>query len=302
MEGLAEQVGFMGDTGEPNFQSTEKGWNAREDWLVARGLRHPALRGECNGEVTDIALACIAASAIWSERIPPGYWHSEGGMDESVLAFHLGRCNVRDTSTVVMRLQSRGFARHKPQAGILLTASGRRHYETVVAPRLRIPSPSTILDFQRIGSVPLFKTDLPADLAQNLLTRWAEADICSSNGAYLAATLMYASVAEGVLGWWARERCKEALTAKSAPKDRSRNPLPVEQWNLFALIQVAKELGWLDLTMGDFVDQLRNVRNLVHPWKQLRDKTVVDKRICTIAKMVAEAAIEVSRSDQRGKE
>lgn len=286
-EGLTEQSSHMAETGEPSFRSTERGWAAREDWLRARGLRHPALAGEYDDRVEDIALACLAAAAIRSERTPPGYWASDGAIPEPVLAFYLGRCGAGDAAAIVARLQSRRYARYTTEQRIRITSSGRRHYDEVVAPALKILSPTTVLDFLAIGTVALSATPLPPDLGRNLWNRWTEARLCCSSGAYLAATIMYASVAEGVLGWWVRTRRVEAQAATSAPKRKL-----VEEWTLHEMLQVAKELGWLDATLAGFVNQLRDVRNLVHPWRQLQDATLVDGRVCAVAQMVAEGAVQ----------
>lgn len=293
-DGLAEQSGTT-DTGEPTFRATEKGWVAREDWLTAQRLRHRVFDGQYDGPGEHVVLALLAAEEIQSEHTPAGYLAGDGSIVEPLLTFYAVRCGVRDLSAIIARLTSKGLVRSKEEQQLIITPSGRREYDDVVVPALRIAERSTVLDLLRIGSVALFATPLPSTLVENLQSRWREATLCESVEAYLAATLMYASVAEGVLGWLIREHHDEAAAAASAPK-RNGKAIPVDAWNLVDMVRVAREVGWFDVTLGGFVDQLRDVRNLVHPWKQVQTGTVVDRQVCALAKMVAErATAEVAR-------
>ena len=73
--------------------------------------------------------------------------------------------------------------------------------------------------------------------------------------------------------------------AKSAPK-RNGKVRPLREWSFFNLLRVAEELSWLPSVLsekddwndakaeiGDYVDVVRQIRNLVHPARYAGDFT-----------------------------
>lgn len=113
---------------------------------------------------------------------------------------------------------------------------------------------------------------------QDILNRrWEEVNQCISAGANLAATVMMGGLLESLL--IARINVasnKSAIfTAKAAPRDKAAKTLPLSDWKLVALVEVAHELGWLTKSAKDVGNVLREFRNYVHPHKEHSDGIVI---------------------------
>lgn len=104
--------------------------------------------------------------------------------------------------------------------------------------------------------------------------RWTEVQSCMSVGANLAATVMMGGLMESLL--LARinfSTNKPALyTAKAAPKDRQGKTLPLSDWKLTAMVDVAHEVSWISKSAKDLGNVLRDFRNYVHPHKEHTDR------------------------------
>lgn len=117
-----------------------------------------------------------------------------------------------------------------------------------------------------------------------------EAELCAETGAYLAGCVMLGAALEGALIGVADEEALRADIEKSshAVRDKNGNLVPAENWPLHRLIALARELNWLPAKLppdedidldealeqgdvGDFVEYVREVRNLVHPGKHVRE-------------------------------
>ena len=97
--------------------------------------------------------------------------------------------------------------------------------------------------------------------------------------AYIACAILLGSLLEGVLSSFAQQRRDEAMNAKSAPRNR-KNQSEVEQidrWDLFTLINVANELGWITKHADRALDVIRWHRNYVHPNQMVADSPNLDK-------------------------
>ena len=106
-----------------------------------------------------------------------------------------------------------------------------------------------------------------------------ESERCAKTRAYYAACVLQGAVLEGLL----LAMCDGFLPNVSAhvcalPK-RQRPKGPIENWTLDQLIRVAKALRWLPARqnirgrrkIGDWVALVKELRNLVHPGKHVRD-------------------------------
>lgn len=105
-------------------------------------------------------------------------------------------------------------------------------------------------------------------LAKLLKQRLDEVQNCRLSGAHLSAVIMLGSVLEGVLFDVARNNMAQACRSKSAPK-RDGRPLPVKDWKLTSLIDVAHDCGWIELDARKFSHELRDYRNMVHATGEL---------------------------------
>lgn len=57
------------------------------------------------------------------------------------------------------------------------------------------------------------------------------------------------------------------------------------------MIDVAHELGWLGVDVKRFSHSLREFRNLVHPYQQLKEGVIPDEDTCKISWQVVRASI-----------
>lgn len=132
---------------------------------------------------------------------------------------------------------------------------------------------------------------LPHGLGDVLADRWDQAQRCINAAAYLAATIVMGSMLEGILRAVLERNPREANLSKAAPVDRETGkPLLFAKWSLSDMINVAHELGWLDRDVHAFSHALREFRNLVHPYEQLRLGTYPDRDTCDICWLVVQAA------------
>ena len=124
-----------------------------------------------------------------------------------------------------------------------------------------------------------------------LVTRYhTEAQICAEAGAYLAACVMLGAAIEGALVSMAEaeELRPDVERASSAVRDKKGVLVPPDEWSFGQLLALARELEWLPANLlpdedidldealergdvGDFVEYVREVRNLVHPGKYARE-------------------------------
>ncbi len=116
---------------------------------------------------------------------------------------------------------------------------------------------------------------LVADSAMQAILerRWAEVQQCIDADANLAATVMMGGLLESLL--LARMNStsnKGALfTAKACPRDKSGKALPLSEWKLVAMVEVAHEVGWITKSARDVGNVLRDFRNYIHPHKEHTD-------------------------------
>ncbi len=129
--------------------------------------------------------------------------------------------------------------------------------------------------------VPTSTSDQPPNFApltgdvnmQAILTeRWQECLKCLSATAPLSATVMMGGLLEALLLGRVNREGNQAhiFKAKAAPKDKNGQPQPLKEWTLQHFIEVAHELKWISVSAKDVGVVLRDYRNYVHPFKQLR--------------------------------
>jgi len=115
---------------------------------------------------------------------------------------------------------------------------------------------------------------------QSILNRrWAEVQQCIGCKAPLAATVMMGGLLESLL--LARINSspnKSAVfTAKSAPRDKMGKALPLAEWNLAKMVEVAHELVWISKSAKDVGNVLRDFRNYIHPHKEYSENLAISE-------------------------
>jgi hypothetical protein len=132
---------------------------------------------------------------------------------------------------------------------------------------------------------------MPA-LTEVIQERWLEAQKCQHAGAYFAAVVMMGSILEALLLARASTSPALAFQANAAPKTKDGKSIPQHDWTLSSLIDVAAELGWLKGDRKNFSHALRDSRNVVHPWHQVRTNAAYDKATCSLCWHVLNAAVD----------
>jgi atypical dual specificity phosphatase len=91
-------------------------------------------------------------------------------------------------------------------------------------------------------------------------------------GAHLGTLVACGGVLEGVLAWALLQRAEQAANSKGAQKDKQGQVLPIEEWNLSNLIEVASSLELIGKTAKDAAWALKEFRNFIHPYRLIRER------------------------------
>lgn len=151
---------------------------------------------------------------------------------------------------------------------------------TLKADRRVAPAPDLTM---LVASVPGLKAILDA--------RWSEAQQCMHAGLYLSAVVLMGSILEALLLAKASTNLQASCSARAAPKDRAGHQIAIQDWTLSQLIDVAVEVGWLRYDRGRFGHALRESRNVVHPWVQVKSSVSFDEGTCRTCWSVLEASV-----------
>lgn len=129
------------------------------------------------------------------------------------------------------------------------------------------------------------------DLDMVIQERWLEAQKCQYAKAYLSSVIMMGSILEALLLARALIDQSESFRSKHAPRRKDGSNVPINDWNLNTLIEVAVDLGWLKTDRGKFVHALRESRNVVHPWYHVNTKANYDEATCKTCWQVLSASV-----------
>jgi hypothetical protein len=133
---------------------------------------------------------------------------------------------------------------------------------------------------------PVASSDAPPSFAplaadptmQTILTRrWGEVQQCIGSQAHLAATVMMGGLLESLLLARINSSPNQTavFTATNAPRDRAGRTLPLADWKLVKMVEVAHELGWISKSAKDVGNVLRDFRNYIHPHKEYTDGVAI---------------------------
>ncbi|AJZ56241.1 hypothetical protein [Paraburkholderia fungorum] len=282
------------------WSATPAGRRAREARWQERGRRHPALSAPA-ADLEDLALAVIASGGEEHDAL------AGRGLKESTLGVYLFRFGEARCASVVGTLILRELVRRAHQdmfdlvPTLILTADGRRHYAQQVVGRLGLRPPATILAQVEAERLPFDDLGLEVTLADNLRFRWEEAERCVGARAWLAASALYGSILEVILLGWLQRDPARATQANSTPRDRAGQVKPLDRWTLAELITVATELDFIDASHARHAQALRESRNLIHPHKQIRERSTPDGRLALISQNVVGAVLEaLARATGKG--
>ena len=132
---------------------------------------------------------------------------------------------------------------------------------------------------------------LPHGIAVIMIQRWNEAELCIEHGAYLMATVAMGGLLEGILLGALLNEPRQVSTSNSSPKDNTGKVKTFSNWSLSEMIDVAHDIGWIDLDVKRFSHSLREFRNLIHPFEQNLHKANPDSDTCKISWLVVQATV-----------
>lgn len=132
---------------------------------------------------------------------------------------------------------------------------------------------------------------LPLGLDVIMVQRWNEAELCIEHGAYLMATVAMGGLLEGILLGALLNEPRQVNTSTTSPKDKEGKVKAFSNWSLSEMIDVAHDIGWIDLDVKRFSHSLREFRNLIHPFEQNLHKANPDGDTCKISWLVVQSAV-----------
>ncbi|AUX35268.1 MULTISPECIES: hypothetical protein [Sorangium] len=138
------------------YGATPKGWRAREQILLTRGLRHPALVSQLDHTLEDLMLALAMAPTIHNSKRTGTFGEAEAIAPEELLVY------LREYSEDAIRATFEELPRHPrgffagatkiyrgstTHPAIALTKLGRHYYDSEISLRLGLAPNTSILEF-----------------------------------------------------------------------------------------------------------------------------------------------------------
>ncbi|MCI5150301.1 MAG: hypothetical protein D3916_13100 [Candidatus Electrothrix sp. MAN1_4] len=144
-----------------------------------------------------------------------------------------------------------------------------------------------------ISSIPI-----EDELIAILEARLQEAQNCVIHSP-LATIFLCGSLLEGILHGIARQQPRDFNQAENSPKDKNGRVKPFHEWSLAQFIDVAHGLGLLKLDVKKFSHILRDFRNYIHPYQQMRENFSPDRHTAEICLQVLKTAITNLTQDKK---
>lgn len=283
-----------------HWDATPKGLLEREQLWHRRGLRHPALLKQ-DTDLGDLILALIISAHNATDI------EDHSTFLEDTLPIYLWKFQEQEISSALEQLVSDGYVRkvdyrfrHYLDENLYATTDGRIRYAQRIVPSLGLTPPSTILNPLDVEELPFGGIGLTPTFADNLRYRWEEASRCIQARAWLAASTLYGSIVEAVLVDALSRNKEVAFRSPKAPRDKSGVITKVEKWRLETLLDVACDLGWIDMSLGRYGHALRDLRNQIHASKQLQERSNPNERLVEISRLVTSHLIEAIAIRSKG--
>lgn len=154
-------------------------------------------------------------------------------------------------------------------------------------------SAQTVDDFlQSEFSIPnIQKLPVEAMVVPIIESRLNEARAAMGAAAYLSTIVLCGSVLEAVLLGAAQKEPARFNRALSSPKAIDGSVKRFHEWSLAQLIDIACEVGLLKLDVKKFSHGLRDFRNYIHPYEQMRSGFTPDEHTAKVCFQVLKAAL-----------
>lgn len=132
---------------------------------------------------------------------------------------------------------------------------------------------------------------LDKSITEILEYRLEEIKQCLTSKLALATIFLCGSTLEGILFGIAKTNPQRFNSALICPKDKKGKVLQFYDWKLSNFIDVAKEIGFLKEDIKKYSHSLRDFRNYIHPYQQLKEDFYPDEHTAKICWQVLKAAI-----------
>lgn len=291
-EGLITQRDFSNDPKKDAWWPTKKGQIEVQKLKIKNNYRSLALANQDKYSSEDLVLGIIAAYKVSQEyhfRIHNRKIIEYYLFDKDEAELRSGFDILISNNYISTEWEDTGFG------GPTLTSTGLLYYKNTVHQRLGLDIGQSILDpkqslqlderFEKLG--------FDQRLVVNLQKRWKEAQQTKEANALLASLTMLGSILEGLLYASFAQDMKSCMTAKSAPRDKNKKATrPLEDWKLQEMINVAVEIGLVSKAVSKHSHELRDSRNLIHPYKQFSENFEVDEALVKISFEVVNTVLD----------
>lgn len=134
--------------------------------------------------------------------------------------------------------------------------------------------------------------EIDISVIEILKERLVEIQQCLKSKSSLSVVLLCGSILEGILLGVAIKNMKDFNQSPLSPKNKdSGKVLPFQDWTLSNLIDVAYSTDFLGLDVRKFSHTLRDFRNYIHPYLQIKSGFSPDMDTAKISWQVLQAAI-----------
>jgi len=141
-----------------------------------------------------------------------------------------------------------------------------------------------------IESLDLCFSLLDPRLKEILEARFKEAQLCLDESP-TATIILCGSVLEGILLGMAEKRPKDFNCSPSSPK-KDGAPKSFKDWTLAQFIDVACDLDLLSPGIKEFSHRLRDFRNYIHPYEQMRASFTLDRSTAEMCLFAVKLAVK----------
>ncbi|MDD2942060.1 MAG: hypothetical protein PHC51_03745 [bacterium] len=131
---------------------------------------------------------------------------------------------------------------------------------------------------------------LDPKLVRLLEERFIEAQRCLPHSP-LATIILCGSLLEGLLIGLANKKPADFNRSTQSPKDQRGKSKDFKDWSLEQFINVAHDLGIVRQDVKQFGQTLRNFRNYIHPYQQMKEDFNPDRYTAEICLIVVKAAV-----------
>jgi hypothetical protein len=113
---------------------------------------------------------------------------------------------------------------------------------------------------------------------------YLEISKCMEVACWKAAIILSISAIEGILYDLLKQNQEQALKSKQAQRDKDdKRVLPLEDWHLSYLINVAFDLGFVTDSFKKLSHTIKEFRNLVHPMNEITGSYTIGEHEAKVA-------------------